>query len=71
MFSEPQAARAVRDLEHLGVQVWTSSTVTAIEAGVVHVGSERLRVGTMLWAAGVKASPLGRWRGSPSMVRGG
>src|SRR5438876_6394679 len=30
MFSEGQAARAARDLEHLGVQIWTGSAVTKI-----------------------------------------
>ena len=63
-FSEEQAARAVRDLEHLGVHVWTSSTVTAIDADGVEVGKERLRAGTVVWAAGVKASPLGRSLGA-------
>jgi NADH dehydrogenase len=63
MFSEVQAARAVRDLERLGVQVWTSSAVTSIQADAVHVGPELLRTGTVLWAAGVKASPLGRLAG--------
>jgi NADH dehydrogenase len=50
----------VRDLENLGVQVWTSSAVTAIDADGVEVGKERLRAGTVVWAAGVKASPLGQ-----------
>jgi NADH:quinone reductase (non-electrogenic) len=58
-FSEQQAARATRDLEHLGVQVWTHSTVTNIDADGVEIGNERLRAATVLWAAGVKASPLG------------
>jgi len=59
MFSEQQAARATRDLEHLGVQVWTSSRVTKIDADEVECGAERIRSATVLWAAGVKASPLG------------
>jgi NADH dehydrogenase len=59
-FSPAQASRAVRDLETLGVQVWTSSAVTEIDAGGVGIGKARLRAGTVLWAAGVKASPLGR-----------
>jgi NADH dehydrogenase len=58
-FSEELAARAVRDLEHLGVQVWTSSPVTEINRNSVHIGNEHLSAGTVLWAAGVKASPLG------------
>lgn len=62
-FSEDLAARAVRDLEHLGVHVWTSSTVTAIDADGVEIGKERLRAGTVLWAAGVTASPVGKTLG--------
>src|SRR5262249_16186423 len=60
MFSEEQASRAVRDLEHLGVQVWTNSRVTKIDADGVDIGPERLHAATVLWAAGVKASPLGQ-----------
>ncbi len=60
MFGEKQAARAARDLEHLGVQVWTSSAVTKIDADGVEIGIERIRSATVLWAAGVTASPLGR-----------
>jgi NADH dehydrogenase len=60
MFSEELAARAVRDLEKLGVQVRTSSPVTAIDPDGVTIGKERLHAGTVLWAAGVQASPLGR-----------
>lgn len=63
MFSPPQAARAMRDLEHLGVQTWTSSPVTKIDAEGVEIGGERLRAATVLWAAGVKASPLGQAAG--------
>lgn len=62
-FSEVQAARAVRDLETLGVQVWTSSAVSSIDADGVQIRPERperLTAGTVLWAAGVRASPLGR-----------
>jgi NADH dehydrogenase len=59
-FSESQAARAVRDLETLGVQVLTSTKVTSIDSDGVETGAARLRAGTVLWAAGVKASPLGR-----------
>jgi NADH dehydrogenase len=57
-FNEKLAARAVRDLESLGVQVWTQARVTRIDAGTVQVGAETLRAGTILWAAGVRASPL-------------
>jgi NADH dehydrogenase len=63
MFSNQQAARATRDLEHLGVQVWTNSAVTKIDADGVEIGGERIHAGTVLWAAGVKASPLGQATG--------
>jgi NADH dehydrogenase len=62
-FSESQSNRAVRDLERLGVQVWTSSAVTMIDPDGVAVGKDRLRAGTVLWAAGVRASPLGKLAG--------
>jgi NADH dehydrogenase len=59
-FSEALARRAMRDLEALGVQVWTASPVTRIDASGVEVGRERIETATTLWAAGVEASPLGK-----------
>jgi NADH dehydrogenase len=60
MFSQELTHRAMRDLESLGVQVWTSSLVTNVDGQGVEVGDERVRTATVLWAAGVEASPLGR-----------
>jgi len=57
-FPAKLASRAVRDLESLGVQVWTSSVVTSIDAAGVELGAERIQCATTLWAAGVRASPL-------------
>jgi NADH dehydrogenase len=62
-FSESQASQAVRDLQGLGVEVRTSGSVTAIDSDGVQIGSERIRAGTVLWAAGVKAAPLAREAG--------
>jgi NADH dehydrogenase len=62
-FSEPQAAQAARDLVRLGVDVRTSSSVTWIDAEGIQMANERLRAGTVLWAAGVKASPLAKAAG--------
>ena len=59
-FPEALARRAMRDLEALGVQVWTASPVTRIDATGVEVGRERIETATTLWAAGVEASPLGK-----------
>ncbi len=64
-FSEALASRAVRDLTQLGVQVRTQSPVTRIDEGGVEVGPERIRSATVLWAAGVLPSSLGRTLGVP------
>jgi NADH dehydrogenase len=63
MFSPEQSARAARDLERLGVEVRSSSAVTQVDPGGVEIGSERIRAATVLWAAGVEASSLGRRAG--------
>jgi NADH dehydrogenase len=63
-FSPQQSSRAMRDLESLGVQVWTNSTVTQVDCEGVQVGREHVRSATVLWAAGVKASILNRWLGT-------
>ena len=57
-FSPALASRAARDLESLGVQVWTQSLVTRVDAEGVEVGRERIESATTLWAAGVQASSL-------------
>lgn len=58
-YPEPLPAFARKALELKGVAVWTGSAVSKIEAGVVHVGGDAIQAGTILWAAGVAASPLG------------
>ena len=64
MFSEAQAGRATRDLETLGVQVWASCKVTGIDPEGVTAGDKRIRAATVLWAAGVEASAIGRQVGA-------
>jgi NADH dehydrogenase len=64
------ASRAMRDLESLGVQVWTNSRVTAIDAEGVQVGDERIATRTVLWAAGVRASDLGALSGAERDAQG-
>ncbi len=59
-FPERLRLRAARDLERLGVTVRTGAAVSAIERGAVQVGQERIEACTILWAAGVAASPLAR-----------
>lgn len=62
-FHDKLAARAVRDLESLGVQVWVNARVTQIEANRIQVGTETLNAGTILWAAGVRAAPIAKTLG--------
>jgi NADH dehydrogenase len=57
------AARA--SLEHLGVEVRTGSAVTGIDAEGVTVGNDRIVAQTVIWAAGVAASPLAASLGVP------
>lgn len=64
------SAKAQRQLERLGVTVRTGTKVTAIDAEGVSFGDERLAARTMVWAAGVAASPLGRAL-SPNVDRAG
>jgi len=62
-FPENLAARAMRDLEELGVEVRTNSFVTGVEPGAVCIGDERIETRTVLWAAGNAASGLGKFLG--------
>lgn len=64
-FSTKLASRAMRDLEMLGVQTWTSSRVTGITPDGVELGSERIQAATVLWAAGVQAAAINKTLGLP------
>ena len=64
-YADGLRASARTALEKLGVSVWTGSAVTAIAPGQLRVGSETIDAGTILWAAGVAASPLGASIGAP------
>lgn len=54
-----------RALEQLGVDVRTDAKVTGVDERGVSIGSERIEAQTILWAAGVAASPLARSLGVP------
>ncbi|RXK82742.1 NAD(P)/FAD-dependent oxidoreductase [Chlorobaculum sp. 24CR] len=58
-FSPELSSKATRELEKLGVQVWTSSMVSDVDSDGVQIGRERIEAATVLWAAGVKASEIG------------
>jgi NADH dehydrogenase len=59
-----EAAR--RSLEKLGVEVRLGAGVTDCDCSGVSLGRERLQTRTIVWAAGVKASPAGEWLGVES-----
>jgi NADH dehydrogenase len=56
--------KAEKSLKRLGVTVRTNALVTAVEATGVRVklatGEERIATRTVIWSAGVQASPFGR-----------
>ena len=69
-FAEPLRKTAKESLERLGVDVRTGHVVTGVDdEGVTwrtpSGSEERLSAGTVLWAAGVAASPLARSIGAP------
>ena len=65
-FDERLSLQAKRSLEALGVQVRTNSRVEQIDSEGVLVSGERIASRTVLWAAGVVASPAARWLGAAS-----
>lgn len=64
-FDPALSDKARKQLEQLGVEVRTGDAVTAIDAEGVTVGDQRLAARTVLWAAGVAASPVGRLLDAP------
>ena len=57
--------KARRQLEDLGVEVRSGALVTDVDGHGVCIGPERIESRTVLWAAGVAASPVGRSLGAP------
>ena len=64
-FPESLSAKARTQLDKLGVEVRTGIPVAAIDGEGVQLGEERIAARTVLWAAGVAASPLARDLGVP------
>jgi NADH dehydrogenase len=64
-FGDVLAARAMRALESLGVQVWTGARVNDISRDGVSIGSEQIAAATVLWSAGIRAADIGRTLGVP------
>lgn len=59
-FAESLSEKAKRQLERLGVEVLTGRAVETIDDEGVQVGGARIAARTVLWAAGVSASPLAK-----------
>ena len=57
--------KARLQLERLGVTVWLGRRVTGVDEGGVRMGDDRIAARTVVWAAGVAASPLGAALGVP------
>ncbi len=64
-YPEGLSAKARRQLERLGVEVRTGSRVTSLDDRGIVIGAERVAAHTVVWAAGVQASPLARSLGVP------
>jgi NADH dehydrogenase len=64
-FPEELSAKARAQLERLGVEVLTGTAVAAIDANGYVLGDASVRARTVLWAAGVAASPLGALLDAP------
>lgn len=69
-YPEALSQNARESLEKLGVEVRTGSRVQNITRNCVDLGSEKILAETIIWAAGVQASPLTAKLGVP-MDRGG
>ena len=63
-FPERLSTIARRSLERLGVEVKSNAQVTVCDADGVAVGGDRIAARTIVWAAGVMASPAGKWLGA-------
>jgi NADH dehydrogenase len=62
-FKPEMSAYAERALKELGVEVALGSSVTDVRADGVDYGGTTLKAGTIIWAAGVLASPAAGWLG--------
>ena len=64
-YPEELSGKARAQLEALGVEVRLGARVTGVDAEGVSLGAERIPARTVLWAAGVQASPLARSLAAP------
>ena len=60
-YPEDLSIKARQHLESLGVEVHTNALVTRVDSEGIVVGGQSIPAATVLWGAGVVASPAGRW----------
>jgi len=60
-FDESLSSSAQRALERLGAEVRLGTLVTGCDEAGISMGTERIESRTIMWSAGVEASPVGRW----------
>ena len=65
-FADDLSAYAQRSLESIGVEVMLGQAVTECSADGVMYGGIKLDAKTIIWAAGVRASPAAEWLGAPA-----
>ena len=65
-FPDDLSAYAQRSLESIGVEVMLGQAVTECSADSVVFGGNRLDTKTIIWAAGVRASPAAEWLAAPA-----
>jgi len=63
-FAEQLSLQAHRHLESLGVTIYTGTKVESVDAEGIVADGKRVRSRTVLWTAGVEASPAARWVGA-------
>jgi NADH dehydrogenase len=63
-FPERLQRKTCRSLEQLGVEIRVGAPVTQVGARHVRAGHETIVAHTLVWAAGVQASPAAEWLGA-------
>lgn len=62
-FPESLARKTERKLKRIGVEVSTGKAVTQVDESGVTLDGEHIPAHTVIWSAGVSASPAGKWLG--------
>ncbi len=60
-FPERLSRKACRSLERMGVEMLLDARVDGLDQHCVRIGETVIRTETVIWSAGVKASPAGKW----------